>query len=77
MTSMSTPTSARSNKKVKAKEEKERMVSRIGDNHAMITGDQKAFNMDTTARSIIPEDNQGDVRYVALLKITHHSVLDL
>ena len=51
--------------------------SRIGDNHAVITGDQMAVNMDTTAQSIIPGDNQEDVRCVVLLDITHHNVLDM
>ena len=53
------------------------MVSRIGDNHAATIGDLKDVNMDTIARGIIPEDNQGDVRYVALLDIPYHNVLNL
>ena len=43
----------------------------------MTIGNQMAVNMDITARSITPGDNQEDVRYVVQLDITHHNVLNL
>ena len=67
---MSMPTKARPNRRVKAKEEKERTASRIGDKHAMTFGDQMDVNMVTIVRSITPDDNQDDVQFVDLLDIT-------
>ena len=64
-TSMSTPARARSRKRVKAKEEKERMVSRHWRQPCNDYWRARWIsNTDTTARSIIPDDNnQDDVRY--------------
>ena len=74
---MSMPASARSSRREKAKEQTGRMVSRIGDNHAVTIGDQMAVNMDSAALSIIPGDNQADARYVVQCDTIHHSAQDL
>ena len=56
---MSTPARARPSRKEKAQVEKGRMVSRIGDNHAMTIGDQMAVNLDITATKYHPTRQPG------------------
>ena len=73
---LSMPARARSSRREKAKVEKGRTVSRIGDNHAMTTGVQMAVNLDTTVPNTIPGDNQADARYVVQRDTIHHSAQD-
>ena len=73
--SMSMPAKARSNRKVKAKEEKERVVSRIGDKHAMTIGHQMDVNMVTIGRSITPGGDAGDARDAGQCPAALHGAL--
>ena len=75
-TSMSMRARVRSSQKAKAKEEKEKEESRIGVYLVMTTGSRKVANMAIIVQNIIPDDNQEDVQYVALLDTIPLSVPD-